>query len=340
MARWLVALDLGALGFECARSSDPELAARLRPAAAGAAAGNLAHLQELDRIERRFAGLDIAMVLLKGAAVSESAYSDWCFRPMTDLDVWVRNEDMSRAGRVLIELGYLQEAGRPDRPPALQSLCDGELIFSPAQGRYGLVELHFGPFQGWWAWRTARPDADALWRRAEPVGPGRHARRLAVEDAVLQTALHVVASQFGQAPLRGLMDLAVMARRHRIDWEEVGGRARDWRMATAVWLVLDTADRLIGLPGSASALRRLRPPAMRRAALRAFVTPEAILAGRDLTRASRRHLLLLALVDRARDGARLLGRTLWPEKWWIAARYGRQVGRVAHLRGLIRRGAA
>ena len=65
----------------------------------------------------------------------------------------------------------------------------------------------------------------------------------------------------------------------------------------------------------------------------------ALLSGRDLTRKTRRHTFMLALVDRPRDGARLIGRTLWPEPWWITARYGRPVGRVAHLWGLVRRGA-
>ena len=36
--------------------------------------------------------------------------------------------------------------------------------------------------------------------------------------------------------------------------------------------------------------------------------------------------------------ARLIGRAVWPERWWIAARYGRPVGRVEHLWGLVRRG--
>jgi hypothetical protein len=31
---------------------------------------------------------------------------------------------------------------------------------------------------------------------------------------------------------------------------------------------------------------------------------------------------MTALVDRPRDGARLIGRTLWPERWWLTARYG------------------
>ena len=339
LAAWLARNDFAVLGFTSALPTDPELAAMLREAALGSAAGNLSHFATLDRIERRFESERIPMVLLKGAAVAVSAYRDGSFRPMSDLDIWVRDDDMPRAVLGLRALGFRQAPNLPHRPTALQRRSCGELVFRHGRRGHDLVELHYGAFPGWWIQRAARPDTEGLWRRAEPMGPGRHARRLAAEDAVLQTAFHVAVNQFGQAPLRGLMDLAVLARAHTLDWDAVAGRARAWRLATATWLVLDTANRLIGLPGCDAAVAALRPTPARRAALRAFVTPRALLSGRDLTRKTRRHLFMLGLVDRPRDGARLIGRTLWPEAWWIAARYERPVGRVAHLCGLIRRGA-
>jgi len=339
LAAWLTRNDFGALGFTSAASDDPEFAAMLRGAALGAAAGNLSHFATLERIERRFEAEHLPMVLLKGAAVAASAYRDISFRAMSDVDIWVRDHDMPRAAASLCALGFRQEPNLPNRPPALQRQSCGELVFRHDRGEHGLVELHYGAFPGWWIQRTAHPDTEGLWRRAKPMGPGRHAHRLAAEDAVLQTAFHVVVNQFGQAPLRGLMDIAVLARTHGIDWDTVARRARAWRLATATWLVLDTANRLIGLPGCDAAVSRLRPAFARRAALRAFVTPRALLAGLDLTRKARRHLFMLLLVDRSRDGAHLIGRTLWPESCWIAARYGRPVGRLEHVRGLIRRGA-
>ena len=335
---WLLGHDLGGLGFAWAAPTDPELAAMLRGAALATAAGNLAHFATLDRIERLFESERLPMVLLKGAALACSGYHDPSFRSMSDLDIWVRDEDMPRAVLGLRSLGFHQEPGLPGRPDALQRRSSGELIFRHAWGEHGLVELHYGAFQGWWIQRAAQPDTEAVWRRRTPMGPGRHASRLAAEDAILQTGFHVVVNQFGQAPLRGLMDLAVLARAHFIDWDVVAERARAWRLATATWLVLDTANRLIGLPGCGAALARLRPGRSRRAALRAFMPSVALLSGRDLTRKTRRHTFMLALVDRPRDGARLIGRTLWPESWWIAARYGRPVGHIEHLWGLVRRG--
>ena len=340
LAAWLCRHDLAGLAFAAVASTELDLAGRLKPAALGAAAANLAHFATLGGIERRFADENIPFVLLKGAALATSAYRDPALRPMTDLDLWVRDEDMPRAGGAIASLGFRQEAGLPHRPRALQERSRGELVFRPADGGHGLVELHFGAFQGWWARRTANPDDDGLWSRAVPAGPGRHARGLAPEDATLQVAFHLAVNHFGQAPWRGLMDLAVLARAYRLDWEAVADRATAWRLATATWMVLDLANGIAGLPGCEPALKRLRPARSRVAVLRAFMSDRALLAGRELTAPGRRHAFMTALVDRPRDGARLIGRTLWPERWWLTARYGRPVSRARHLWGLVRRGEA
>jgi putative nucleotidyltransferase-like protein len=338
LAAWLSRMRLLAAAYPLARAVDPGLAERLRPEALAAAASSLARSGTLTRIEESFAEASIPLVLLKGAAVAHAAYADPALRPMTDLDLWIPDADMSRGGATLERLGYRRLPGLAGRPPELQRRSGGEVVYASGIAPGGLVELHYSAFQGWWVRRAADADAGGVWGRAVPVAPGRHARRLAVEDAILQTAFHVVVNQFGQAPLRGLLDVAVMARRFAVDWETVAERARRWRLASATGLVLLTADALFGLPGAGAALESLTPSRARRVVLRRFVTPESVLGERDLTRSWRKHALLLALVDRPRDAARLIGRTLWPEAWWREARYGRPVGPAGHLWSLARRG--
>lgn len=338
LSDWLVRCDLAPLAHAAARIASPELASSVTAAAFGAAAANLGHFRSLDRIETRFESERIPLVLLKGAAVASHSYANSAYRPMTDLDAWVRDDDMPRAVEALRSLGFRQGGGLASRPEALQRLSGGELVFRPEHGGHGLIELHFSPFQGWWVKRTTAPDLPGMWRRAVVMAPGRYAMRLADDDAILQTALHVAVNQFGQAPLRGLVDLAVMARARAIDWASVAERAVSWRMAQAAWLVLDAADRLIGLPGSRNVLDRMRPSIPARALLRTFVTPRSILNNRDLKRPALRHLFMLALADRRSDGARLIGRALWPELWWITARHGPSAGRWSHMMELLRRG--
>src|SRR5258706_15566606 len=115
LAVWLARHDFGALGYTSAAADDPEFAAMLRGAALGAAAGNLSHFASLDRIERRFEAEHLSMVLLKGAAIAASAYRDSSFRPMSDIDIWVRDDDMPRAASSLLALGFRPAPHLPDR---------------------------------------------------------------------------------------------------------------------------------------------------------------------------------------------------------------------------------
>ena len=328
---------LGPVGHAAFRH-DRAMANLLAPSAFRAAAENLTHLETLTRIERRLAADRIDMVLLKGAAVAPDLYADTSLRPMRDIDLWIGERDLPRAAKALADEGFEEAPADPRRPPALQRQSGGEIPFRRRGGGFGMIELHYSAFQGWWIRRTAAPDLDAVRDRAVPSGADRHARRLSTEDAILQTAFHVAVNQFAQTPLKGIMDIAVLARRRRVDWGAVCHRARAWRIATATWLVLETADRLMGLPCGAPAIRSLRPSLTRRAILRGAVGPSSVIASRDLTPVPLRYPFMLALVDRGRDGARLVGRTLWPERWWIDARYGRPGSRLGHLRALVRRG--
>lgn len=324
-AAWFRQNDLAAPAYAFARRLDPALAGLLRRDALGGAAATTARLTALDDLERRFAGEQIPLVLLKGAAVACWAYADPSLRTMTDLDLWVRDKDMERASRILVESGYRPDGEKGSRPEELQRRSGGERIFR-REGRPGdVVELHYSPFQGWWTVRAAAPAAGEAWRRTEPAGPGRHARRLASEDAVLQIVTHTVVNRFSQSPMRALLDVAVASRRRTIDWPAFARRAEAWRLRAASWLVLDAADRLFGVPGADEALSCLRPSSARRIAMRVLL-------------ASTSPLLLVALADDARGACRLVGRTLWPERWWLTARYGSGASRSRHLRELLRSG--
>jgi hypothetical protein len=205
---------------------------------------------------------------------------------------------------------------------------------------FGLVELHWGVFAGEWLERAAAVDEAAVRARclARDV-LGCPARTLAPEDAVIQLAAHLAINhQFAYPWLRGLLDIVLTARWRGVDWDVVATRAREWRIATVVWLVQHFAAELLGLDETAVALARLRPSPLRRWLLRLFVNERSLLAMRNLTRGPLRLVLQLLLVDRPRDAARLFWRALWPEDGWLAARYGRSdvPTRCRHLLAALR----
>ena len=63
-----------------------------------------------------------------------------------------------------------------------------------------------------------------------------------------------------------------------------------------------------------------------------------MMAKRDISRGPLPFALFLLLVDRYRDITVIIARAVWPERDWLAARYGRTgIGaRLRHLAGAVR----
>jgi hypothetical protein len=111
---------------------------------------------------------------------------------------------------------------------------------------------------------------------------------------------------------------------------------------TAVWCYLDLAHKLVGLPDVEPALSQLKPSALRRSAIRRFVSASAILADDDLLGEAMQnnlmgYLFLLLLIDRPVDAIKLFGRALWPTRAWLEARYGDGASHWQHIGYLLRR---
>ena len=335
-AAWLVGHGLGPLAYSRCRKGWPALGAALQADVVSAVAESSVQLASLGRMQQAFAAAGLPLTLLKGAALGLGVYDEPAQRTMSDVDVWVRAEEMPTAVRVMRELGY-QSSVKTERPLALQQLSQGEIRFVQPGWAVGLVELHWSPFAGWWLARTAAVDEEAIWLRREPVGEETAVYQLAAEDMVIHLAVHTAVNhQFGLSALRTLVDIALTAQKRGVDWQATAVRAKAWRVGTAVYTVLALLDELIGVAGLAEAVETIRPSALRRWLLARFVSPAGVLAGRDWRHGWQRYLLLLLLVDRPRDMVRLAGRTLWPEREWLAARYGEPTGHARHLWRMLR----
>ncbi len=335
---WLVQVELGPLAHARLADVCPSLVQKLQKDVYVAAAQSTIHWQNLDEILDAFDQCGVPVVLMKGAALGQSVYDEPLWRIMSDVDLWVRDGDVEQAAQLLQGLGY-GVGNKADRPLALQLKADGEIRFEKQGVKWGLVELHLSPFPGWWLKRTAVIDKTAVWQRIEPLPDGR-AFQLAPEDAVLLTAVHLAVShQFDILTIRHLVDIAFMAQKRHVDWDTVAKRAKQWRVAAAVYLVLDIFQQLIGLEEVEPARQQLRPSLWRRWLLGRFVSVSSVLAGRELKYAYTRYFYLLLLVDSAAERLKLILRTVWPEQEWLAARYGaNKVSRWRHMWNVIRYG--
>ncbi len=347
---WLNAQGLSPFAYARLREAEAlcrltaESQEALRRAYYGAAIQAMVREGELIEVLDALSQEQVIPILFKGAALAYTVYPSPACRLMGDLDLWLTSEEMPRAQAALERAGFTQRT-RTRRPLALQAQYAGEIQMVRTRPPGSLVELHWGIFAGEWLKRTAATDVAGVRQRAQAGPRFERAGRalptliLAPEDAMIQLAVHATVNHQLAAPwTRSLLDAALLARRQRIDWAMVADRARGWRVATAVWTFLALARELVGLEEAGPALAALTPSPLRRRALGWLAAPRALLTMRNLTRGRARFVLLLSLIDRPSDMLRLLGRALWPETEWLAARYGdaQPATRFRHLLAAFR----
>ena len=220
------------------------------------AADNIRRFYELGHALRVFHEAGIPVIALKGAHLAPLVYEKLALRPMCDVDLLVREGDLSRAEEQLRALGY-----RSDEINASNSADDFHLVYASAADR--VIELHWAieplasPF---------RINVQDLWARAKSVTiADAPALVLAPADLLLHLCLHLFAHHsFNEAfasGLRALCDVAETIRRYRevLNWAEVGQRASEWGARNGVYLVLRLAHDLVGADVPDAVLADLAP---------------------------------------------------------------------------------
>jgi hypothetical protein len=278
---------------------------------------------EIEHVLQSLTQAGVDFVWMKGGALAYAVYPNPATRGRGDLDLWIQPGQAALATSVLNALGYALH-NKEDRPEALVTLVGGELQFFKRGSRIELIELQWPVLRGEWVRHTTAGDQAAIWERRASVAVGDHTfSAMALEDTLIHLCLHqAIHHQFSAPWLRNLLDIHLLAGSHALDWSQVTARAAAWRLATVVWTVLSVAQRLMGTKAPDEVLDALAPPRWRRWLIGRLHLEEALLAMWPGGYGYRRFLVQLALVDRTRDGVRLLWRGLFPEAAWLRARYG------------------
>lgn len=291
LAQWLTERELGPLAYSRYRQSWPELVAQLQGDYFAAMAENSLHQEALRLMLAAFAGQQLPVVLLKGVAVA-NYYPSPSQRTMSDVDVWVRPEAIPAVVSQMKQLGFLPQSGEGARPG-----LTGKIKYGRPKWQRGQIEIHTYPFTGAWLTRFGRVDSEAMWQNCRPITIQKEPALLpAGADLIIHAAVHLAINhQFDPTTMRGLVDILMVAQQEMIDWPALLARAAQWRLATALWLVLDVIGQLFAWPLPPN---HWQPSAGRQAMLRWFVRPERVLSGRSLSQSSWRYPYLLLLVDR------------------------------------------
>ena len=184
--------------------------------------------QELTSILHQLAHNSIPVIVLKGAYLGQIVYQNSATRSMSDIDILVHREDLSRATALMELRGYHLENGMWGTK---------HLTFMADDGRPP-VEIH------WHIIHPADPftiDVEALWTRAVPVMlTGTSALAFSPEDLILHIALHTSFShgfRFGLRPFCDLHEI-INCFGDVIEWQPLIHRAHNWQITHALFLTL------------------------------------------------------------------------------------------------------
>ncbi|MGC8834447.1 MAG: nucleotidyltransferase domain-containing protein [Armatimonadota bacterium] len=218
---------------------------------------NIILLNELDRTLEAVAASFVPVILLKGASFFKHHGWPPSIRSMTDLDLLVHQEHLTKTAVVLKELGFVEEPG--DLAPGFSSRFLGECSFIKTTARPCRLDLH----QRLFLFGAARSENSAVWQRSVPVaGAPETVRALSLEDELHYLAFHLTFHHRGSG-LRWELDIARLIHQYRdgIDWDALLATAWRCRTGLAVRSALEAAVSLgAGVPSEVmEQLRAYRP---------------------------------------------------------------------------------
>jgi hypothetical protein len=222
---------------------------------------NLVFTGELLRLLGLFQQNAIPIATFKGPVLAHSVYGNLSYREFSDLDVIVREADLSKAEDILAACGY--QADFPDK--------DYRSTFLSYQGQYAFRHDNMGvSVDVHWRFSSkgvAFPFQSAeIWPRLDQVTiSGRTILTLTHDDLALFLAAH--GTKEGWRSLIWLCDFAELLRKYQdIDWVAVLDRAQRSHSSRPLLLAIALASTLLDAPAPTALVDR----AQKNAAVRAL----------------------------------------------------------------------
>lgn len=209
----------------------------------GLAARNLLLARELRSLLRTFEERRVRCAPLRGLALAERLYGDITVRPMGDVDLLVRKEDLPEVAAILRSLGYREI----DRRAGFAQAFGNTLEFYKDRHGWVVVEPHwtiaYPPF-------VDRVDMDRVWKRCvrgQVVGV--QTWLLCPEDLLLHLCLHLT-HRDGTAPLLWFYEIDRLVRQEQeaLDWSGLVSVAQEAQLEFLLSQVLGKVRALFGTP--------------------------------------------------------------------------------------------
>lgn len=258
------------------------------------AAKNLLFEQTFLELGSLFQKERIPFLVQKGMTLAYTLYPDPATRPMVDIDLYLRKEDIPKATSLLKEKGYhLAETGFEEEMLAF----GGEFRFYKKEQLPG-VELHWCLEQYERLKEIVRIEEEALWeKKGSYTVSGKKFFTFSPEHELFSLIIHLGYVHRFQG-LKWFVDIDrwILKYGGTADWEGIFAMAKRWGMERLLCQVLLETETLLDTP---------LPP----------------LPVRKRSRWLKYSVFQWLLPDRPTDRLRLIGRIFFPSREWMIYRY-------------------
>jgi len=212
---------------------------------------NLIFRKKTVEIIKEFKDKSIDCLVLKGLYLAFSVYPDAGLRPMVDIDLLVKKEDLDRVTNILNALGYAEQS------PRMQRVYGCDATFS-SKDEACSIDIHWDLCQ-YERFKGIIDVTGDFWARAVGFNlDGLPAKTPSIEDHILYVSLHysLVHLLYG---INGAYDFFYLIHSHIFDWEAIINSARKYGIETPLYYSLHKACKISGLSLPDFVLKRLKP---------------------------------------------------------------------------------
>jgi hypothetical protein len=197
---------------------------------------------ELSQILKSADSNGIPIIVLKGAALAGLVYTSHALRPMNDMDLLIKPEDIRKANDMLIQLGWKCKIQDELLEILNQQGADLEYV------KNSMIDLH----------TTLRelPSVD-LWANSKSVNiASLNMQILGYEDFLMHISLHIykhiqtafLLGGFGMTELTKFCDIILLIRKFRneINWDYIVRISKLNQSASGLYTILNIVNRDLG----------------------------------------------------------------------------------------------
>ena len=232
--------------------------AKLRAAREASSARQLAIEAQLSELLAACASQQIEVIVLKGAYLAAFVYPDAGLRPMNDIDIMVRADQLPAVEKILTSLNYV---GHYKSAESGARVVKHTSSFRKASGNAATanpylsadsertIEPHISLEESWYGLRA--DITPGVWERSVAIDYGGHAARaLSLPDLMLHLSIHLTFHLImGWASLVQLLDLLMVSRRLRdSDWKAMVARAHERQVSGYIYAALRLAQTTLAAP--------------------------------------------------------------------------------------------